>query len=131
MSESKYTADLSPAGRSDGDHSSVENESLRSPRAPFVLGPAPTLESTWECRVVLNLMPVVLRHPRALLACLRFVSYQNETATEGETLHLTPFTKADVANMLSHPSIQSPPAEFREEILELINRVQKNIQSSE
>ena len=70
----------------------------------------------------------ILRHPRVLLAFLRFVALQNEVALEGEAIVL-PLISVDVATkIMNHPSIKNPPIEFLDDIDELKERIEALIQ---
>ena len=70
----------------------------------------------------------ILRHPRVLLAFLRFVALQNEVALEGEAIVL-PSIPLDIASkIMNHPSIINPPIEFLDDIDELKERIEALIQ---
>jgi hypothetical protein len=70
----------------------------------------------------------IMRHPRVLLAFLRFVALQNEVALEGEAIIL-PSIPLDIAQkIMNHPSITNPPIEFLDDIDELKERIEALIQ---
>lgn len=70
----------------------------------------------------------IMRHPRVLLAFLRFVALQNEVALEGEAIVL-PSIPLDIASkIMNHPSIINPPIEFLDDIDELKERIEALIQ---
>ena len=66
----------------------------------------------------------ILRHPRVLLAFLRFVELQNEVALEGEAIILPAIPSDIVRKILNHPSITNPPIEFVIDIEELKDRIE-------
>jgi len=65
----------------------------------------------------------VLRHPRVLLNFLRFVDSLNEINNGNETFMMDAIPYETLARMLSHNSITNPPAEFQEDVEELIDRL--------
>ena len=71
-----------------------------------------------------SLFSLRFRHPRVLLAYFRFVWMHNEIAKEGEHIEV-PEIPHDVCDfILSHTSIQDPPAEFKNEVDELKSHVE-------
>jgi hypothetical protein len=66
----------------------------------------------------------ILRHPRVLLAFLRFVELQNEVALEGEAIILPAIPSEIVRKIMNHPSITNPPIEFIVDIEELKDRIE-------
>lgn len=64
-----------------------------------------------------------MRHPRVVLALLRFVDLYNELAPPGEEIHL-PYMDTEASdNILNHESVTNPPAEFVADVNELVQRV--------
>lgn len=64
-----------------------------------------------------------MRHPRVVLALLRFVDLYNELAPPGEEIHL-PYMDTEASdNILNHSSVTNPPAEFVADVNELVQRV--------
>ena len=72
----------------------------------------------------------ILRHPRVLLAFLRFVALQNEVALEGEAIVLPSIPLEIAQKIINHPSITNPPIEFLDDIDELKERIEALIQST-
>ena len=81
------------------------------------------LNDTWSFYTPLIPRVAILRHPRVLLAFLRFISLQNEVAREGEEIRLPTLTSDMAEKIMNHPSIQNPPIEFLDDIDELKERI--------
>jgi len=81
------------------------------------------LNDTWSFYTPILPRVAILRHPRVLLAFLRFVALQNEVAREGEEIVLPMLTSEIAEKIMNHPSIKNPPIEFLNEINELKDRI--------
>lgn len=82
------------------------------------------LNDTWSFYTPILPRVAILRHPRVLLAFLRFVAVQNEVAREGEEIVLPTLTSEIAEKIMNHPSIKNPSIEFLSEINELKERIQ-------
>jgi len=67
--------------------------------------------------------PLVARHPRVLLAYLRFIDLYNEIAKPGEVLPSFKMSHAMQAEVLYHSTVFKAPQEFKAEVDELRARV--------
>jgi len=67
--------------------------------------------------------PLVARHPRVLLAYLRFIDLYNEVAKPEEMLPPFKMSHAEQAEVLYHSTVFNAPQEFKEEVNELRARV--------
>ena len=81
------------------------------------------LNDTWSFYTPILPRVAILRHPRVLLAFLRFVAVQNEVAREGEEIVLPMLTSEIAEKIMDHPSIKNAPIEFLDEIDELKERI--------
>lgn len=81
------------------------------------------LNDTWSFCTPLLPRVAILRHPRVLLAFLRFVALQNEVAREGEAITIPMITSAMAEKIMNHSSIKNPPIEFLDDIDELKERI--------
>jgi len=61
-----------------------------------------------------------MRHPRVLLAFLRFVDTYNELAPEGEEIHIPHFSAQNIEYVRNHEGVNSVPPEFEGEVAELL-----------
>ena len=67
--------------------------------------------------------PLVARHPRVLLAYLRFIELYNEVAKPEEILPPFKMTHAAQAEILYHSTVFHAPREFKQDVNELRARV--------
>jgi len=81
------------------------------------------LTDTWSFYTPILPRVAILRHPRVLLAFLRFVALQKEVAQEGEEIVLPTLTSEMAEKIMNHSSIKNPPIEFLDDIDELKERI--------
>jgi len=67
--------------------------------------------------------PLVARHPRVLLAYLRFIDLYNEVAKPEEVLPHFKMSHAEQAEILYHSTVFNAPHEFKAEVNELRARI--------
>jgi len=67
--------------------------------------------------------PLVARHPRVLLAYLRFIDLYNEVAKPDEMLPRFKMSHAEQAEVLYHSTVFHAPHEFKAEVNELRARI--------
>ena len=67
--------------------------------------------------------PLVARHPRVLLAYLRFIDLYNEVAKPEEMLPPFKMSHAEQAEILYHSTVFNAPQEFKADVNELRARV--------
>ena len=67
--------------------------------------------------------PLVARHPRVLLAYLRFLDLYNEVAKPDEVLPRFKMNHAEQADILYHSTVFHAPHEFKAEVNELRARI--------
>ena len=73
----------------------------------------------------------LLKHPRVILAFLRFVDLYNELADPEEILMLKAIPQRVVKTITQHPSVLNTPPEFQEDVHELIWRLDRHADLSE
>ena len=73
----------------------------------------------------------VLKHPRVILAFLRFVDLYNELADPEEVLMLKAIPQNIVSLICNHPSVADVPPEFQEDVEELRFRLEAHQDLSE
>jgi hypothetical protein len=67
--------------------------------------------------------PLVARHPRVLLAYLRFIDLYNEVAKPEEVLPHFKMSHAAQAEILYHSTVFNAPHEFKQDVDELRARI--------
>lgn len=67
--------------------------------------------------------PLVARHPRVLLAYLRFIELYNEVAKPEEVLPVFKISHAAQAEILYHSTVFNAPHEFKQDVDELRARI--------
>jgi len=67
--------------------------------------------------------PLVARHPRVLLAYLRFIELYNEVAKPEEVLPVFKMSHTEQAEVLYHSTVFNAPHEFKAEVNELRARI--------
>jgi hypothetical protein len=67
--------------------------------------------------------PLVARHPRVLLAYLRFIDLYNEVAKPEEVLPPFKMSHAAQAEILYHSTVFHAPREFKQDVDELRTRI--------
>lgn len=73
----------------------------------------------------------ILKHPRVLLAFLRFVDFYNELADPEEVLMLPAMSQEVVQLVQNHPAVRDVPEEFQEDVRELLYRMENHSDLSE
>lgn len=63
---------------------------------------------------------ITFRHPRALLAYFRMVDLVNEVAEDDEKIRIPSISEPMRLSLLNHPSFTDTPAEFTNDVLELM-----------
>jgi hypothetical protein len=81
----------------------------------------------WAYEMPFGDKSLVFRHPRVLLDFLRFADSYNEVALPSEFYNVPTLSRKVARKMLSHPSIQDPPAEFADTVWELRQRLTRYI----
>ena len=82
----------------------------------------PPDEDSW----VFTVNNIIFRHPRVLLAYFRFVDLQNEICAWEDMVHIPPIPPLIAAAMKNHCSIRDPPAEFVDEINDLVSYIDRH-----
>lgn len=73
----------------------------------------------------------ILKHPRVILAFLRFIDSYNELADPEEVLMLHAIPQRLVNRIKNHSSVTDAPAEFQDEVEELLYRLDRHSDLSE
>jgi hypothetical protein len=73
----------------------------------------------------------VLKHPRVILAFLRFIDLYNELADPEEVFMMRAIPQSVVNTICNHPSVTEVPPEFQEDVDELKYRLDRHSDLSE
>jgi hypothetical protein len=73
----------------------------------------------------------LLKHPRVILAFLRFIDFYNELAESDEVFMLRAIPMRIFNRILEHPAVKFVPEEFQEDVEELIQRLGRHADLSE
>lgn len=73
----------------------------------------------------------LLKHPRVILAFLRFIDLYNELADPGEVLMLPTIPQRIVNSIQDDPAVKFPPEEFQDDVDELLWRLDRHSDLSE
>lgn len=73
----------------------------------------------------------LLKHPRVILAFLRFIDFYNELADPEEVFMLRAIPMSVFNRILEHPAVKFVPEEFEEDVEELIYRLGRHADLSE
>ncbi len=73
----------------------------------------------------------ILKHPRVILAFLRFIDLYNELADPEEVFMMKSIPQKIVNLINEHPSVAGVPAEFQQDVNELKHRLDRHADLSE
>jgi hypothetical protein len=73
----------------------------------------------------------ILKHPRVILAFLRFIDLYNEIADPKEVFMIRAIPQAVINAICSHSSVKDVPPEFKPDVNELIYRLSRHADISE
>lgn len=73
----------------------------------------------------------LLKHPRVILAFLRFIDLYNELAEPDEVFMIQSIPQRLVDLVHQHPAVKSPPPAFEEDVDELLWRLDRHADLSE
>jgi hypothetical protein len=120
----------------DGNECSYEeyrNHHLQEEGSAEAVEAAPEEEEDEEVYIrtpIIN-QKFILKHPRVILAFLRFVDFYNELADPEEVLMMPAIPMRIIRRIHEHESVKFPPQEFEEDVNELLHRLSNHSDLSE